>query len=416
MSRNTIAAIAVGLLSLWSTNRLNAQWTQVKELPGKRVSALASSGTTICAIADNRLFTSTDGGTTWNPISVGSPYPLTGLTYAVDQKAFFVGTPIEIFRSTDEGASWKELGHGQAGGAYLAVLGNTVVLGGGLVGVQRSTDCGESWAHPIAGAPANYNLTSFAAGSGAFLAGSEEGGVVYRSLDGGATWAKLGGIGPDNDGIFNVAILQGTFFAASSGSGMSRSTDGGVTWISSSRGLVGSYDHPLNYHPMNAFAESGTRFYAGSANGVFLSVDSGGTWTSVNRGLGDPEVLSLAVVGSTLLAGTEIGGLWRAPLSDIVASAPDESREAPETSTLFQNYPNPFNPRTMISFRLSAASDIRLTVYDMLGKEVAILINERKSPGSYEVPFDASGLSSGVYVCRLTAEQFVQARKMTVVR
>jgi hypothetical protein len=61
-------------------------------------------------------------------------------------------------------------------------------------------------------------------------------------------------------------------------------------------------------------------------------------------------------------------------------------------------------------------SDVKITVYDVLGREVAVLVNERKAPGNYEVTFDASGLSSGVYVYRLTAGGFAQARTMLLIR
>jgi hypothetical protein len=62
------------------------------------------------------------------------------------------------------------------------------------------------------------------------------------------------------------------------------------------------------------------------------------------------------------------------------------------------------------------ASDVKLSVFDLLGREVAVLVNEKKAPGSYEVKFDASGLPSGVYLYRLTAGIFVQSRKMIVVK
>ena len=84
--------------------------------------------------------------------------------------------------------------------------------------------------------------------------------------------------------------------------------------------------------------------------------------------------------------------------------------------SLGQNYPNPFNPTTVISYQLPAASDVRLVVYDVLGREVAVLVNERKTPGSYEVKFDGSGLTSGVYLYRLTAGSFVQTRKLLLLR
>jgi hypothetical protein len=92
------------------------------------------------------------------------------------------------------------------------------------------------------------------------------------------------------------------------------------------------------------------------------------------------------------------------------------SDAVPGDFALRQNYPNPFNPTTMINYQLPAASDVKLVVYDMLGREVAVLVNERETPGSYEVKFDASGLSSGAYFYRLHAGDFVQTRKLLLTR
>ena len=88
----------------------------------------------------------------------------------------------------------------------------------------------------------------------------------------------------------------------------------------------------------------------------------------------------------------------------------------PTALGLEQNYPNPFNPSTVIKYQLPAAGQVQLVVYDMLGREVKVLLNEMKAPGSYEVRFDAAGLASGVYLCRLTAGGFVQTRKMIFAR
>jgi hypothetical protein len=88
----------------------------------------------------------------------------------------------------------------------------------------------------------------------------------------------------------------------------------------------------------------------------------------------------------------------------------------PEEFMLAQNYPNPFNPRTGIRFQVLGVSDVKISVFDLLGREVALLVNEKKTPGSYEVQFDGSGLASGVYFYRLTAASFVQTRKMLLVR
>ncbi len=83
---------------------------------------------------------------------------------------------------------------------------------------------------------------------------------------------------------------------------------------------------------------------------------------------------------------------------------------------LAQNYPNPFNPVTMIRYQIPTAETVSLKVYDVLGKEVATLVNGRQEAGSYAVPFNASGLSSGMYFYRLQAGSFVETRKMMLVK
>ena len=91
---------------------------------------------------------------------------------------------------------------------------------------------------------------------------------------------------------------------------------------------------------------------------------------------------------------------------------------------LLQNYPNPFNPTTVIRYQLPAPSGVegsgvrivRIVVYDILGREVAVLVNEKKAPGRYEVKFDGSGLASGMYVYRLTVGNYVEARRMVLVK
>jgi hypothetical protein len=83
---------------------------------------------------------------------------------------------------------------------------------------------------------------------------------------------------------------------------------------------------------------------------------------------------------------------------------------------LVQNFPNPFNPTTVVGYQLPVVSRVRLVVYDLLGREVAVLVNERKPAGNYTVAFNASELASGVYLCRLTAGSFVQIRRMLLLR
>ena len=88
----------------------------------------------------------------------------------------------------------------------------------------------------------------------------------------------------------------------------------------------------------------------------------------------------------------------------------------PTGYALDQNYPNPFNPTTQIRFQLKNQEDVTLKVYNMLGQEVATLLNEKMSAGVYEVNFDASKLSSGVYVYTIKAGKFYDSKKMTLLK
>ncbi len=104
-------------------------------------------------------------------------------------------------------------------------------------------------------------------------------------------------------------------------------------------------------------------------------------------------------------------------------AAVQEPQSSPAAYRLDQNYPNPFNPATKIRYTVGGAgstvsgtSDVRLVIYDVLGREVAVLVNEKKPAGTYEATFDARSLSSGVYFYRLTAGTFVQTRSMVLLR
>jgi hypothetical protein len=88
----------------------------------------------------------------------------------------------------------------------------------------------------------------------------------------------------------------------------------------------------------------------------------------------------------------------------------------PEDFTLAQNYPNPFNPTTVISYQLPVNSEVRLEVYDMLGRNVATLVDGRVAAGRHTVNFDASNLSSGVYLYRLQAGSQIMTRKLTILK
>jgi hypothetical protein len=117
--------------------------------------------------------------------------------------------------------------------------------------------------------------------------------------------------------------------------------------------------------------------------------------------------------------GLDANGLTRigyATSPRITWGVTEGTRELPQSWMLLQNYPNPFNPSTTIKFELPKSSHVSLTVYDMVGREVSLLVNGRRDAGVYEVEFDGSNLASGVYFYRLHAGDFVQTRKLTLLR
>jgi hypothetical protein len=88
----------------------------------------------------------------------------------------------------------------------------------------------------------------------------------------------------------------------------------------------------------------------------------------------------------------------------------------PTEYALYQNYPNPFNPTTTVKYQIPELSFVILKVYDVLGNEIAILVNEEKPVGVYEVEWNASGLPSGVYFYQLQTEGFVETKKMVFMK
>lgn len=108
--------------------------------------------------------------------------------------------------------------------------------------------------------------------------------------------------------------------------------------------------------------------------------------------------------------------LWDLLRQRIITGAGSRISSGPSGFALSQNYPNPFNPSTVINYEVPKSSNITLSVYDILGREVAVLVNGEKSPGSYSVRFDGSSLPGGVYLYRLVSDNFSAVKKFILVK
>jgi Tol biopolymer transport system component len=101
---------------------------------------------------------------------------------------------------------------------------------------------------------------------------------------------------------------------------------------------------------------------------------------------------------------------------EIITGIANNNNQVPKDFSLRQNYPNPFNPTTKIAYQLPKAGNVKLTVYDLLGREVHVLVNEFKQAGNYSVDFNASNYASGIYFYRIEAGDFKDVKKMVLVK
>jgi photosystem II stability/assembly factor-like uncharacterized protein len=302
----------------------------------------------------------------------------------------------------------------------LTGKGTNLFAGTWKKGVFLSTDSARSWNAVSTGLPntAVWSLTVKPAtgGSGdtAIFAGTGRSGV-FRSTNNGSSWVEANSGLTDAD-IRCLAAMDTSVFAGSWGSGVFRSTNDGTTWNPCNTGLTNL--------EVVSFLVRDRNLFVGTNGGVFLSTDNGQSWSAVNTGLKNVQIRSLTRSNTTLFAGTTRAAVFSRPLAEVATSANLRGDEVPGTFVLEQNYPNPFNPTTVIRYQVPAPSGVegpgvsrvRLVVYDLLGREVAVLADESKDAGVHEAIFDAAGLSNGVYFYRLRAGGFVQTRRMTVLK
>jgi hypothetical protein len=94
----------------------------------------------------------------------------------------------------------------------------------------------------------------------------------------------------------------------------------------------------------------------------------------------------------------------------------EEASETPNDFYISQNYPNPFNPVTTIRYEIPTRSNVNISVFNILGELVSVLVNEIQEPKSYEIKFDASLLPSGVYIYRINSENYTRSQKMVLIK
>jgi len=170
---------------------------------------------------------------------------------------------------------------------------------------------------------------------------------------------------------------------------------------------------PLDYY-IKLAAYNNTVIGCYLTNGaIWVSFDNGTTWKQ--KFLGITGIISIAVNDKYLFFATK-DELWKAPLENLLTDV--EEQNIPIQFSLSQNYPNPFNPETTINYQLPTSGFVALKVYDLLGREVATLVNEYKNAGSYNSQFSIRNyqLASGVYFYRLQSGNFSQTKKFVLLK
>lgn len=392
-----VHGLFIFLFWIISVQLSNAQWVQANNGMGnKYVYALESSGNNIFAgtLFNYGVYLSTNNGVNWNQTSLNNQeiYSL-----AISGSYIFAGTEFNgVYVSNDNGNSWIQSTLNNKSIFSLAVSGNIVFAGVDHVGILLSTNYGLDWSFSLSvGFP--YSL---AVNDNNIYAGTVNG--IFVSSDYGTTWLHTLS---NNQSVWSIAVDGDNVFAGSQG--VYISTNRGLNWTQTS----------LNNRTIFSIEISGNNVIAGTQNyGVFVSNNYGMNWIEKNEGLPITGVYALCMLNNFIFAGLSVNySVYRRPLGELIGFI-SISNDIPESFSLYQNYPNPFNPQTKIKFDVPKASFTKLIIYDLLGREIAKLVNEELKPGTYEADWDGSNYSSGVYFYKIISGDFVETKKMVLMK
>lgn len=241
---------------------------------------------------------------------------------------------------------------------------------------------------------------------------------IFRSDNGAENWIDITrelpdlfitdiAVNPNDDD--NLYITFGGF----GGSHVYKSSDAGTTWQNIGNTLPDLPTWAVIVSPFSA-----NEIFVGNEIGVYHSSDAGLTWSLHMAGL--PEAVlamdfTISRSNGKLRLATHGNGFYESMLPSFLSTNLEKGVQ-PIAFELSQNYPNPFNPITKIEYILKNKAFVKLTVFDLSGRIVRTLVDENQNSGKHSVAFDASGLSSGLYIYKLQSGSKTQSRKMIVAK
>ncbi len=375
-----------------------------------RAAANSVSGTNL-SFSFAGIFLSTDNGTSWRGIGLAET-DVTALS--VSGTSLFAGTDIGVFLSTDNGANWTSVSDGltDSGISSLAICNSNLFAGAGGAGVWRrpisemipelnsTIEIMNGW--NLVSVPLtveNYARRSlFPTAASAAYAFDSSGYVARDPLENrpgyflkfnGAQSVTMTGLPRRSD---SISVRAGWNIIGSISAPVATSTissiPGGIV-TSQFFGYDGAYDSADTIQPGRAY------------------------WVKVNQ---NGQLILSSSSRQASSSRIRIVATAEKPPSPPDAVVSQVREGMPSEFALEQNYPNPFNSISKFGFRIAKWGMVELTVFDLLGREVATLVDEPKEPGVHTVRWDASGVSSGVYLYRLRAGAFVQTRRMLLLR
>jgi photosystem II stability/assembly factor-like uncharacterized protein len=395
------------------------------------------------------IFKSTNGGTSWDTLARRISWDT--VTYIVsvrdldihpmNPQVIYVTLSSGIIKSIDGGINWTMIKHGHYGSIPSTLEidprhPDMLYTGtGGLYGGYpfKSTNGGESWFRidpdsnwfcaPGGGGiicidPLESGVTAIAvdpANTNTVYFGTGWDGYVLKTTDGGVQWEYAGLQAGITCAIEVSDKTSNIYFGTSSTSQYPicffMSTDKGTTWSNDIIDFTDSlYVDKIQIcndsNGESIFLAGYFKDKDGSWKKGILKYD--GNWKFIWE---NSRISAITVSGKKLYAGA--AGVF---VTDIATSVQEDKMQKPGNFYLYENYPNPFNPTTVIRYQVPEDGLVSLRIYDVLGREIKELVNEFKAAGRYEVTFDASGLASGMYLYRLTADKYTSVKKMVLLR
>lgn len=353
------------------------------------------------------FYRSTDNAASWQ-IVFGDRYSFDIIINQFDY--IFVSGARGYFRSSDYGENWTEITQMNNHSVYCsAINSNNVLYAGTNDGkIFRTSDNGNNWTEVSNGLP-GISMHCLSINPNNNIYAGTWGGGVYRSTNGGQNWVAINlGLDIQNVGDISSFVSNSNDYVFVCGdSKFFRSTNSGENWVDISNSVNSSLIITLTIN-------TNKQIFAGGGSGVFCSTDLGNTWSDLNSGLDT----NYTIIGLDLDLTEKIyasnGYLYRSIHS--TTSIVNEPNFFPLNFLLTQNYPNPFNPTTTVSYQIPERGFVSLKIYDILGREVVTLVNEEKPVGSYEVQFNGTSLTSGIYFYQLSTGNYTDTKKMILLR